>query len=137
MNSTRRILIVDDEPEIRMLLAEILRQDGFEIRQAGSAAEADVILRVFPPSLLVTDYSLPDASGSELIERAKGILPRMKCLMLTGWRELADHLSNTSLADVIMSKPFSVEALEREARRLLSAGLGQAGAGLPVAQQTL
>lgn len=119
MNSIPRILIVDDEPEIRMLVAQILAHERFEIREVGDAAEAIRILDVFTPHLLITDYSLPDVNGSELIRRAKHIIPDLKCLLLTGWRDFPDQLSNPALADVIMSKPFSVEALEAETRRLL------------------
>ncbi|ODU24182.1 MAG: hypothetical protein ABS95_02190 [Verrucomicrobia bacterium SCN 57-15] len=137
MNSTRapRILIVDDEPEIRALIAEILTQEGFEIREAGSAAEAIRILHAFTPNLLITDYSLPDANGSELIGSAKGIVPNLKCLMLTGWREFSGQLSNCSLADVVMSKPFSVDALEVETRRLLSAVSKERDSASSVAQE--
>lgn len=122
MNSTRRsgILIVDDEPEIRMLIAQILARDGFEMLEAGSVSEAIRILGEFAPDLLITDYSLPDANGSELIERARAMFPDIKCLLLTGWRDITDHISTASLADVVMSKPFSIEALEMETRRLLS-----------------
>ena len=130
MNSTRasRILIVDDEPEIRTLVAEILAQDGCETQEAGSASQALRVLQAFAPDLLITDYSLPDADGSGLAEQAKRMLPQIKCLMLSGWRELPGHFSSPSLADVIMSKPFSVEALEIETRRLLSAGPGETAA---------
>jgi len=132
---SQRILIVDDEPEIRALIVEILAREGFEIQEAGSAVEAVSTLHVFAPSLLITDYSLPDADGSELIARAKGILPGIKCLMITGWRELPSHLSNSSLADVIMSKPFSVGALEMETRRLLPAPPEEADPTCPVPQE--
>ena len=133
---TGRILIVDDEPEIRALIAEILVQDGFEIQEAGSATEAVRILHVFAPSLLITDYNLPDdANGGELVERAKRMLPHIKCLMLTGWRELPSHLSSSPQADVIMSKPFSVAALELETRRLLSATPREADPKSSVAQE--
>ena len=137
MDSTRsqRILIVDDEPEIRTLIAEILAQDGFEIQQAGSAAEAVRILHVFAPSLLITDYSLRDADGDKLVKKAKAVLPNIKCLMITGWRELPSHFANSSLADVIMSKPFSVAALEIETRRLLSAPLEEADSTSSVEQE--
>jgi DNA-binding response OmpR family regulator len=137
MNSTRnpRILIVDDEAEIRTLIAEILDHDGFEIQEAGSAEEAVRILEVFAPSLLITDYSLPDANGSELIEKAKGMLPNIKCLMITGWRELSGQLPSPTLADVIVSKPFSVETLEVETRRLLSDTPGEAALVPSVARE--
>ena len=120
MSSTPRILIVDDEQAIRALITDILAEDGFEMQEAGSVSEAIRILKDFKPSLLITDYGLPDASGCELIGRAKAIFPDIKCLLLTGWRGVADHLSSASLADVVMSKPFSIGALEMEMQQLLS-----------------
>ncbi len=136
MNSTRRILIVDDEPEIRTLIAQILVQGRLEIRETGSAAEAVRILEAFKPSLLITDFSLPDANGSELIEKAKRMLPEIRCLIITGWGEVPNHLSRSSRADVIMSKPFSVEALETETRRLLSTAPKEPDTVSSVAQGT-
>lgn len=137
MNSARnpRILIVDDEAEIRTLIAEILNPDGFEIREAGSAEEAVRILEVFAPSLLITDYGLPDANGSELIEKAKEMFPNIKCLMITGWRELPGQLASPTLADVIVGKPFSVATLEVETRRLLSDTPGEAALVPSVARE--
>lgn len=72
----RRILIVDDDPEIRALIAAILAQSGTEIQGAGSVAEAIGVLRVFAPDLLITDYGLPDANGCILVEKAWRIWPR-------------------------------------------------------------
>ena len=120
MNSSRkpRILIVDDEAEIRTLIAEILTHDGFEIREAGSAEEAFQILDVFAANLLITDYSLPNANGSALIEKAKSVFPNIKCLMITGWCELP----NQTRADVIVTKPFCISTVETEALRLLADG---------------
>ena len=137
MNSIRnsRILIVDDEAEIRTLVAGILNHDGFEIQEAGSAEKAVRILEVFAPRLLITDYSLPDANGSELIEKAKGMLPNIKCLMITGWRELPGHRASPTLADVIVSKPFSVTTLEVETLRLLSDTPGEAALVPSVARE--
>ena len=128
MNSSRkpRIPIVDDEAEIRTLIAEILTHDGFEVQEAGSAEEAVRILEIFAPSLLITDFSLPDANGSELIEKAKGMLSKIKCLMITGRRELPSHLASPTLAEVILSKPFSIVTLEVETRRLLCDTPGEA-----------
>lgn len=66
---------------------------AFEMQEAGSVSEAIRMLEDFKPSLLITDYSLPDANGSELIERAKAAFPDIKCLLLTGWRDITDHRS--------------------------------------------
>ena len=122
MNSSRkpRILIVDDEAGIRTLIVEILTHDSFEIREAGSAEEAFQILDVFAANLLITDYSLPDANGSALIEKAKSVFPNIKCLMITGWRELPHHLESQTQADVIVTKPFCISMVETEALRLLA-----------------
>lgn len=137
MNSSRkpRILIVDDEAEIRTLIAEILAHDVFEIREAGSAEEAFQILDVFDPNLLITDYSLADANGSALIERAKSVFPNIKCLMITGWRELPNHLESQPRADVIVTKPFCISMVETEALRLLADRLESPNPVSSVAQE--
>lgn len=137
MNSFRkpRILIVDDEAEIRTLIAEILTRDGFEIQEAGSAEEAFQILDDFAPNLLLTDYSLPDANGSALIEKAKSVFPNIKCLMITGWSELPNPLEGQTQADVIVTKPFRINMVETEALRLLADRLESPNPVSSVAQE--
>lgn len=138
MNSSRkpRILIVDDEAEIRTLIAEILTRDGFEIQEAGSAEEAFQILDVFAANLLITDYSLPDANGSALIEKAKSVFPNIKCLMITGWSELPNPLEGQTRADVIVTKPFCISMVETEALRLLADRLESPNPVSSVAQES-
>jgi DNA-binding NtrC family response regulator len=128
-------LIVDDEAEIRTLIAEILTRDGFEIQEAGSAEEAFQILDDFAPNLLLTDYSLPDANGSALIEKAKSVFPNIKCLMITGWSELPNPLEGQTQADVIVTKPFRINMVETEALRLLADRLESPNPVSSVAQE--
>ncbi|MBI2301647.1 MAG: PAS domain S-box protein [Armatimonadetes bacterium] len=62
----RRILVVDDEPTVRDVLAQSLQTLGCEVAAAGTVAEARALCRAAPPDLVVTDYVLPGESGVDL-----------------------------------------------------------------------
>jgi len=63
-----RILIVDDEAEIRELLEEILREEGYAVSSTASGAEAVVLLRDTPYDVLLLDIWLPDRDGLDVLK---------------------------------------------------------------------
>ena len=65
-----RILVVDDEEELRKAIVEILTLDGFEVDQAGSAEEAAEKLSQTAYDVLITDNNLPNKTGVELLEES-------------------------------------------------------------------
>ena len=67
--SGRPILIVDDAPTLRELIATLLTQAGFEVEEASSAEEALELANGEPPALVLIDVVLPDMSGTSCAER--------------------------------------------------------------------
>ncbi|HEX9203242.1 MAG TPA: response regulator, partial [Vicinamibacteria bacterium] len=63
----RRVLVVDDEPSMRELLAIMLRKEGFEVVAAESRAVAAAVLAQGPVDLVITDVKLPDGDGIEIL----------------------------------------------------------------------
>ncbi len=121
-----RILIVEDEPDIRDVLAFNLRQAGHQVLTAGSGADALAALAQ-GPALVVLDLMLPDASGVEICKAIKHD-PRTKhvaVLMLTARGEEIDRVVGFEVgADDYVTKPFST----RELMLRVNAVLRRAGA---------
>ncbi len=86
MTSNRfRILIVDDEPSIIILLSRILEQEGYTVRTALSGQEALKEIKGFLPDLVITDLKMPGMSGLELMNRVKESHPETDFIILTAF----------------------------------------------------
>ena len=109
-----RVLIVEDERDIRDLVALHLQRDGYEVTSAGSGEEALAQVRQSPPDLVVLDLMLPAMSGLEVCRRlrqepATATLP---ILMLTAKADEVDRVVGLELgADDYVVKPFSPKEL--------------------------
>ena len=105
-----RVLVVDDEPSIRMIANLLLERAGYAVEEAGDAADAlrraEVADRPFAVVLL--DVSLPDRNGVELISDLRALIPGAGLVLMSGRAE--DELPNHG-ADGYLSKPFSRDQL--------------------------
>ena len=116
-----RVLIVDDDPDIRKLVGHHLAQAGYEVLEAATGREGLALAADRSPSLVVLDLMLPDLDGNEvcrmLRERMTGYLP---ILMLTARSEEIDRVLGLELgADDYVTKPFSPRELVLRVRSLL------------------
>src|SRR3989442_14067812 len=81
----RRVLVVDDEPSMRELLAIMLRKEGFEVVAAESRAVAAAVLAQGPVDLVITDVKLPDGDGIEILRHVKAASPETGGNMMTAY----------------------------------------------------
>ena len=116
------VLVVDDDPTVRMLIAEVLEEAGYTILEAEDGA---VALRVLQSpvrvDLLVTDVGLPGGmNGRQVADAARTIHPKLKVLFITGYAENAavgnGHL-DAGMA--VLTKPFAMEALGTKIREIM------------------
>ena len=118
------ILIVDDEPDIRMLIDGILADEGYETRAAGEAEEAIAAFRARRPALVVLDVWLQGSrlDGIELLEMFRGEEPRVPVVMISGHGtiEMAVGAIQQGAYDFI-EKPFQSDRLLLVVRRALEA----------------
>lgn len=112
------VLVVEDEPLIRMMVSESLRQDGWEVFEAACADEAlDVLAATNSPDVLVTDVKMPGAmDGLELAAQARKARPALKVIITSGH---APALKSDGLADAFLPKPFALEHLVGQMRALV------------------
>ena len=128
-NDVASILVVDDEPYIREIIARWLREEGCECVQAGSAAAALEALDGGDFELMISDIRMPGASGLELLDRARALWPDLAVIMLTAVddRETAIHTLEAGAYGYVI-KPFDrnellinvVNAIERRRLTLIS-----------------
>ena len=117
------VLLVDDEPLVRMIAAEQLEELGYRVIEAGDAAEAQTLLRQSGQlALLVTDVGLPGGmNGRQLAEAARQIQPGVPVLFITGYAENAvlnhGHLEHGMH---VLTKPFTMDGLARKVKELIS-----------------
>ena len=108
-----RILVIDDEPLVRSLMAQILSAAGHEVSEAGDAREALSTLERCDAELIVSDLLMPGVSGSELMRRVRELRPSLPVVLVTGvgtYTTVSDALGGG--ADGLVLKPFSHTELE-------------------------
>ncbi len=117
------VLVVDDEPTIRMLVTEVLEDLGYiAIEAADGAGGLRVLQSNTRIDLLVTDVGLPGGmNGRQLAEAARTSRPRLKILFITGYAEDAvlSH-ENLDAGMHVLTKPFAMEALAGRLRDLIN-----------------
>ncbi|MBI2416524.1 MAG: response regulator, partial [Ignavibacteriales bacterium] len=79
------ILLIDDEPEYRKLLAKLIRLEGFNVIEADNGKSGLEVLHYEDISVVVTDVRLPDVSGLQLLGRIKTISPNCEVLVVTAF----------------------------------------------------
>jgi DNA-binding response OmpR family regulator len=131
--SKKRILVVEDEPDMADLVATRLRREGYTVDVAGDGAAALTRIRSEPPDLAIVDIMLPRLSGTELVTEMRQD-PRtasVPVLMLTAKAEESDVVVGLSLgADDYMTKPFSLAVLvARVSAVLRRSALARTGKG--------
>ena len=119
---SKRVLVVDDEPNIVMSLEFLMRRAGFEVAVARNGREALDALDGTPPDLLLLDVMMPEFDGYEVCEkiRARPDWNATKIVMLTArGREVERERGLALGADAYVTKPFSTRDLVEQVKRML------------------
>jgi DNA-binding response OmpR family regulator len=122
MEPKRRVLIVDDEPNIVLSLEFLLRQQGYEVSVARDGEEALAAAEDWRPDLMVLDVMLPGLDGFEVCRRLRERPENatMKILLLTArGREVERVRGLEEGADAYVRKPFSTRQLMKTVAELL------------------
>jgi CheY-like chemotaxis protein len=116
--SRKRILLADDQPEVRETVRLLLGMDGHSVAEAANGREA---LGMFAPDrfdLVITDYAMPVMRGDELATNIKHVAPSQRILMITGSAELFGGCA--APVDAYLQKPFGCDELRRAVAELVS-----------------
>jgi DNA-binding NtrC family response regulator len=110
MDKTVRILIVDDDENIRKVVLAILEDKGYNVESVGTAREAVEKSKRKFYNLALIDIRLPDMEGIELLSKMRDTTPRMRKVIITGYPTLQNAVDAVNKgADAYIVKPFDVE----------------------------
>ena len=116
--SPARILVVDDEPTVREVVAHYLQRDGYVVRELDRGDQVEAAVAEFSPELVVLDIMLPGLSGLEVLRALES--RRIPVIMLTARVDEADRVLGLELgADDYVTKPFSPRELVARVRTVL------------------
>ena len=120
MSRAATVLVVEDEPLVRMMVCELLDDAGYRVAEAESGDDAEAqIAAGLHPDLLLTDIRMPGSiDGFDLIRRTVARLPAVKTIAMSGY---AGVNAGAPVADRFLSKPFRPTDLQREVADLLGA----------------
>ncbi|MGH3263840.1 MAG: response regulator transcription factor [Trebonia sp.] len=127
-----RVLVIDDEPNIRELVQVALNFHGCAVTTGATGKEALQLADAYDPDLIVLDVLLPDIDGFEVCRRLRSVANDVPVIFLTARDTTADTVTGLTVGgDDYITKPFSVEALVARVRAVLRRAARQRGHPTP------
>lgn len=129
-----RVLVVEDDDDVRTLIVGRLERSGHQVHGTGDAAEANTLVEAKgPPDLVVLDVNMPRVSGFELLTMLRESTGRadLPAIFLTGRTQLDDISTGRGLGALYLTKPFMASALINAVDALLGASSDVDHDGLP------
>jgi two-component system response regulator HydG len=118
----RHILIVDDEPDVRQVCAEVAEQTGLKPFAVSTAEEAVEFLDHSAVDILLTDLKLPGSSGAELLRRVHDLHPHVAVVVLTQYGTIDSAVALTRMGAIdYVTKPFRIDELRSRLERVAHA----------------
>jgi DNA-binding response OmpR family regulator len=120
-NSRQRILVVEDEQDLRQLTAEVLIDDGYQVDVAEDGTAAWIALQIYQYDLLITDQFMPKVSSVELLRKIYAANMTLPIIIATGFWPTWEFTLNPCLQTVtILRKPYSFGKLLGMVKKVLS-----------------
>jgi PAS domain S-box-containing protein len=115
-----RILVIDDDEDVRSLLVESLSFEGYEVSDAADGAAGLALMERKRPDLLLIDYLMPGLNGAEIVEQARARGFDMPVIFATGYSDTRALQAAAGLKAPVLAKPFSLDEL----RQAIDSALG-------------
>lgn len=112
----KKILIVDDEEDVRDMLDELFRIEGYDTVTASNGKEGLDIYKKFSPELVITDIRMPVMDGVELVENLRSLNKNIKVVYITGWESSQSRHKRDIINDSdfkYLKKPFELAEIVR------------------------
>jgi len=120
MSMSKTILVVDDEEDVRELLAHYLRRAGHDVVGAKSGQEGLSFLRLQSFDCVITDIAMPDTSGQDLIKAIKaGNKVPPKIIVLSAYSDMLEEDPCIKSADKLVSKPVDLKSFVKDVNKFL------------------
>ncbi|RAS73038.1 response regulator [Priestia endophytica] len=115
-----RILIVDDQYGIRILLTEVLQKEGYKTLQASNGFEAIDIAKERTPDLVLLDMKIPGMDGIEILKRLKELDDTVKVIIMTAYGELDMIQEAKDLGALThFAKPFDIDEIRQAVKKYI------------------
>jgi len=105
-----RILVVEDDDEVRRVIVECLGLIGYTVTDAANGTEGLTAIAASKPDVLVVDYAMPDMTGAEVISRARELVGDLPVILATGYADMAT-VERLAGKPAILRKPFDINSL--------------------------
>jgi DNA-binding response OmpR family regulator len=118
----RRILVIDDEEDIRVLLRDVFQEKGYNVVEAANGEAGLRIFQTMPVDLVMTDILMPEKEGLSTIMDLKKTNPKLKIIAMSGGTLKSGHYLNVALkfgADKVLEKPFHLQTVIQAVEELL------------------
>lgn len=121
--SSRRIIVVEDDTDLRETLWRALSREGYQVSQAGDGTEALSALRMRPYDLAIIDLVLPRMGGIQILEQLRSLGLAIPAIVITAYGDRFSYNRATDLgASEFLVKPVKLVELYRAVRRVLAGG---------------
>jgi len=118
----RSILVVDDDPEMRALLVDVLRNEGYDVVEAKDGTDAVLALRARRFDLILMDKNMPGPSGLDLLPGFRRVCPDSQVIMMTAFGDVPSYMEAVEKGAVeYLFKPFRMEELKAAIAKALRA----------------
>ncbi len=121
-----RILVVDDDEDIRLLVRELLERSGYEVVEAADGREALKLMYTTPPALVLLDITMPDLDGYQTLERIRDLSDVPVAMLTARSQELEKVRGLSAGGDDYTAKPFGRQELLARVQALLRRSGGKA-----------
>jgi DNA-binding NtrC family response regulator len=120
MSKVVRVLVVDDDAEMRALLVDELRQDGYEVAEASDGAEAVVACRSQEYDVILMDKNMPGPSGLDILPGFRRTCPHSRIIMMTAFGDVPSYVEAAEKgAAEFLFKPFRMDEMKAAIRKAL------------------
>jgi CheY-like chemotaxis protein len=117
-----KVLVVDDELEVRQVLQEFLSSRGYDVTTASGGAEAVAMVEIMKPDLVLLDVAMPDMDGVETLKRMVAIEPALAVIMVTANADIGTTSKLLGLGAVdYVPKPVDLDYLDQAVRTQVTA----------------
>jgi signal transduction histidine kinase len=108
----RRILVIEDDPEVRRVIVDSLELSGHRVTAAADGVEGLALIDEVDPELLIVDYAMPIMNGAEVIKAARVHRPSLPVVLATGYADMAE-VGLVLGTQSILTKPFDINSLQQ------------------------
>jgi CheY-like chemotaxis protein len=111
-SARRRILVIEDDPEVRRVIGDSLELSGHAVTAAADGVAGLALLDAVEPELLIVDYAMPLMNGADVIKAARAQRPGLPVVLATGYADMAE-VGLVVGTQSILTKPFDISALQQ------------------------